>query len=45
MLLKINDISCNGCRNVLLKNYIIDTFVDTINDFVCIRIVGGHSFL
>ena len=39
------DISCNGCRNVLLNNYIIDKFVDTINGFVCFRIGGGHSFL
>ena len=39
------DILCNGGRNVLLNNYIIDKFVDTINGFVCNRIVGGHSFL
>ena len=39
------DISYNGRRNVLLNNYIIDKFVDTINGFVCIRIAGGHSFL
>ena len=45
MLLKVNYISCYGRRNVVLKNYIIDTFVDTINGFVCIRIVGGHLFL
>ena len=25
-------------------NNIIDKFVDTINGFACIRIVGGHSF-
>ena len=42
---KANDISCNGRRNVLLNKYMIDTFVDTINGFVCIRIVGVHSFL
>ena len=42
---KVIDISCNGRRNVLLNNYIIDKFVDIINGFVCIRIVGGHSFL
>ena len=40
-----NDMSCNGCIYVLLNNYIIDKFVDTINGFVCIRIAGGHSFL
>ena len=40
-----SDISCNWRRNVLLNNCIIDKFVDTINGFVCIRIVGGHSFL
>ena len=45
MISKVIDISCNGCRNVLLNNYIIDKFVDTINGFVCIRIVSGHSFL
>ena len=38
------DISCNGRRNVLLNNYIIEKFVDTINGFVCIRIAYGHSF-
>ena len=38
-------ISCNGHRNVLWNNCIIDKFVDTINGFVYIRIVGGHSFL
>ena len=42
---KVIDISFNGGRNVLLNNYIIDKFVDTINGFVCIWIVGGHSFL
>ena len=42
---KVNDISCNGRRNVLLNKFIIDTFVDIINGFVCFRIVGGHSFL
>ena len=31
-------------RNVLRNNYIINKFVDTINGFLCIRIVGGHSF-
>ena len=39
---KVIDISCNGRRNVLLNNYIIDKIVDTINDFVCIRIAGWH---
>ena len=38
------NMSCNGHRNVLLNNYIIDKFVDTMNDFVCIMIAGGHSF-
>ena len=42
---KVIEISCNGCRYVLLNNYIIDKFVDTINGFVYIRIAGGHSFL
>ena len=42
---KVNDISCYGRRNVLSNKYIIDTFVDAINDFVFIRLVGGHSFL
>ena len=42
---KVVDTSCKGRRNVLLNNYIIDKFVYTINDFVCIRIVGGHSLL
>ena len=42
---KVIDISCSGRRNVLLNNYIIDKFVDTINGFVCIRITDGHSFL
>ena len=42
---KVIDISCNGRRNVLLNFYIFDIFVDTINGFVCIRIVGGYSFL
>ena len=42
---KAIDISCNGRRNVLLNDYIIDKFVDTINGFVCISIAGGHSFL
>ena len=42
---KVIDISCNGHRNVLLNNCIIDKFVDTINGFVCITIVDGHSFL
>ena len=28
-----------------LNNYFIDKFVDTINGFVYIRIVGRHSFL
>ena len=34
-----------GRRNVLLNKYIIDTFVDAINGFVFIKLVGGHSFL
>ena len=42
---KVIDISVNGHRHVLLNNYIIDKFVDTINGFVCIKIAGGHSFL
>ena len=42
---KVINISCNGFRNVLLNDNIIDKFVDTINGFVCIRIVDGHSFL
>ena len=42
---KVIDISWNGRRNVLLNNYIIDKFVDTIYGFVTIRIVNGHSFL
>ena len=42
---KVIDISCNGCRNVLLNNYIIDKLVDTINGFVCIRIVGTFIFM
>ena len=42
---KVIDISCNGRRNVLLNNYIIDKFVDTMNGFECIRTAGGHSFL
>ena len=32
---KAMDIPCNGGRHVLLHNYIIDKFVDTINDFGC----------
>ena len=42
---KVIDISCNGRRNVLLNNCTIDKFVVTKKDFVCIRILGGHSFL
>ena len=42
---KVIDMSSNGRRNVLLNNFIIDKFIDTINGFVFIRIVGGHSFL
>ena len=42
---KVLDISCNGPRNVLWNNDIIDKFVDTMNGFACIRLVGGHSFL
>ena len=42
---KVINISCNGHKNVSLNNYIIDKFVDTINGFVRIRIVSGHSFL
>ena len=41
---KVIDIPCNGRRNVLLDNFIIDKYFDTINGFVCSRIVGGHSF-
>ena len=40
---KVIDISCNRRRNVLLNNYIIDKFVDTMNGFVYIRKAGGHS--
>ena len=40
---KVIDISCNGRRNVLLNDYIIDKFVDTINGFVCIRMVGEYD--
>ena len=43
--IKVFDISCNGRRNVLSNNFITDKFIDTIYGFVCIRIVGGHSFL
>ena len=35
----------NGRRNVSLNSYIIDKFAVTLNGFVCIRILGGHSFL
>ena len=42
---KVIDIPCNGRRNVLLNNYIIDKFVDTINVFVRTRIAGGLLFL
>ena len=42
---KVSDITCNERRIVLWNNYIIQKFVDTNNDFVYIRIVGGHSFL
>ena len=42
---KVIDIPCNGRRNVLSNNFFIDKFVDTINDVICTRIVGGHSFL
>ena len=42
---KVIDISCKGRRSVLLNNYIIDKFVDTINGFVCIKIACVHSFL
>ena len=42
---KVIDISSYGRRNILLNDYIINKFVDTINDFVCIRIVGWRSFL
>ena len=42
---KVIYISCNGRRNVILNTYIIDKFDDTINGFVCITIVSGHSFL
>ena len=43
--LRVLYISCNGGRNVLLNNYIIDKLVDTINGLICIRIAGGHPFL
>ena len=39
------DISCNGHSNVLLNNYIIDKFVDTINGFAYIMVAGWHSYL
>ena len=42
---KVIDISCNGRRNVLLNTYIIDKFVYTINGFVYIRKMSGHSFI
>ena len=42
---KVIDISCKGRRNVLLNNYIIDKFVDTMNGFVCIRKRVGIHFL
>ena len=45
MISKVIDISCNGRRNVLSNNYIIDKLIDTINSFICIRIAGGHPFL
>ena len=45
IIYKVVDISCNGRRNVSLNNYYIDKFVDTLNGFICIRIVDGHSFL
>ena len=38
---KVIDISCNWCRNVSG----IDKFGYTINGYVCIKIVDGHSFL
>ena len=38
-------IPCNGLRKVLWNNDIIDKSEDTINGFVCIRIVDGHSSL
>ena len=42
---KVIDISCNRRKNVLLNNYFIDKFVDTINGFLRIRIAGEHSYL
>ena len=42
---KVIEISCNRRRNVLLNSYIIDKFAVTENGSVCIRILGGHSFL
>ena len=45
IITKVIDISCNGHRNILLNNYIIDKLVVTKNGFVCIRILDGHSFL
>ena len=45
LISKVNDVSCNELRNDLLNNYIIDKFVVTKNGFVCIRTLGGHSFL
>ena len=42
-IFKVIGISCNGRRNIWWNNDIIEKLVDTINGFVCIRIVGGHS--
>ena len=42
---KVIDISCNGRRNVIRNYDIIHKLVDITKGFVCIRIVGGHSFL
>ena len=38
-------ISCNGCRNFLCNNDIIDKSVDTIKGFVCVSIGGRLLFL
>ena len=43
---KVIDISFNRRRNVLLNNYFVDEFVDTISGFVCIigQRVGIHFY-
>ena len=40
----VKGISRNEHRNVLWNNNCVDKLVDTINGFVCIRIVGVNSF-